>query len=76
MALLEVFCELLLTIICFGIGIFIISLFGVDFESLDMDHDLIILIGLVSFFVVLCVVLAGVNAFVQWIKKIIRGKHK
>ena len=72
LVLLEWLGELLLTLLCLGIGIFIVSLFSVNFESSDMDYDLIILLGLVSFFVVF----VCVNAFVQWIKKIIRGKHK
>ena len=70
--LLEGLGELLLTLLCLVIGIFIVSLFGVNFESFDMDYDLIILLGLVSFFVVF----GCINAFVQWLKKIIRRKHK
>ena len=70
--LIEAIGELLLTLLCFGIGIFIISLFGVDFESTNMDYDLIILLGLVSFFVIFGVV----SAFVELLKKILREKCK
>lgn len=70
--LLEGLGELLLTLLCLVIGIFIVSLFGVNFESFDMDYDLIILLGFVSFFVVF----GCINAFVQWLKKTIRRKHK
>lgn len=70
-ALLEGLGELVLTLLCLGIGIFIVSLFGVDFESPNIDYDLIILLGLVVFFVILGIICA----FVQWIKKIFRGKR-
>ena len=72
MDLLEGLGEILLTVLCLGIGIFIIDLFGVDFESLDMDYDVIILIGLVVFFPVF----GCASAFVEWIKKIIRRLYK
>ncbi len=70
-ALLEGLGELVLTLLWFGMGVFIFSLFGVDFESLNIDFDLIVLLGLVVFFVVFGIICA----FVQWIKKIFRGKR-
>lgn len=72
LALLEGIGELLLTLVCFGIGASIISLFGVDLELQNIDYDLIILLGLAVFFVVFVIIFA----FVQWIKKILREKHK
>lgn len=71
LALLEGLGELVLTLLCLGIGVFIVGLFGVDFESPNIDYDLIILLGLAVFFVVLGIICV----FVQWFKKILRGKH-
>ena len=70
--LLEGLAELVLTLIFFGIGAYIVSLFGVDFNSPDVDHDLIVLLGIVAFFVIVGIV----YALVQWIKKIIRARSK
>ncbi len=69
--LLEGLGELVLTLLCLGIGVFIVGLFDVDFESPNIDYNLIILFGLVVFFVIFGVICA----LVQWIKKILRGKH-
>lgn len=71
-ALLEGLGELVLTLIFLGIGIFVFGLFGVDFESPNIDYDLIILLGVVVFFVIF----GTVCALVQWFKKIIGGKRK
>ena len=70
-ALLEGLIEIVLTLIFFGIGAFIISLFGVRLDSASMDFDLIALIG-----IIVPIVLFGiVFALVQWIKKVIRNTH-
>ncbi len=70
MALLEGLCELVLALICFGIGALLLHLFGVDFTSADIDFDLIILIGVGVFFAVFI----AVYFLVQWIKKRLGGK--
>ena len=71
-ALLEGLGELVLTLLSLGIGVFIVGLFGVDFESPNIDYELIILLGLAVFFVIFGIICA----FVQWIiKKILRGKR-
>lgn len=70
-ALLEGFGELILTLICLVIGVFIIGFFGVDFESPDIDYDFIILLGVVVFFVIFGVVCA----LMQWIKKRVKNKR-
>lgn len=70
-ALLEGFGELILTLLCLGIGVFIVGLFGVDFESPDIDYDLIILLGVVVFFVIFGVV----YALIKWIKKMVKNKR-
>ena len=70
--LLEGLAEIVLTLICFGIGAFIVSLFGVNLESPNIDGDLIILLGIV----VLVVIFGTVHTLVQWFKKIIGSKRK
>ena len=54
--ILDAIVELIFTAVCFAIGMFIASLFGVDFKSPDTDYELIILLGvavlIVSFIVV------------------------
>jgi len=70
-ALLEGLAEIVLTLIFFGIGACIISLFGVNLDSPNIDGDSIILIGIV----VPLVVFATVCALVQWFKKKIKGKR-
>jgi hypothetical protein len=70
--LLDGLAELVLTLIFFGIGAYIVSLFGVDFNSPDVDHDLIVLLGIVAFFVIFVIA----YALIRWVKKIIRGKFK
>ena len=71
-ALLEGALEIVLTLICFGIGAFIVSLFGVNLDSPNIDYDLIILLGIV----VLVVIFGTVHTLVQWFKKIIGSKRK
>lgn len=71
-ALVEGLIEVVLTLLCFGIGVFIISLFGVNLDSPNIDGDLIVLLGIV----VPVVIFGTVSALVQWFKKIIGGKRK
>ena len=71
-ALLEALGELVLMLIFFGIGILIIRLFGIEFDSSVLDDDLIILIGIIA----CAVVFAIVWILVQWLKKIIKGNRK
>ena len=63
--LFEILCELILTLIFFGIGMFIFSLFGVNLDSPDIDGDLVVLVGIVAFFAII-----GISfTLVKWIKK-------
>ena len=71
-AVLEGLAEIVFTLICFGIGAFIISLFGVNLDSPNVDGDLIVLLGIAVFVVIFGVVCV----LVQWFKKIIDGKRK
>ena len=68
--LLEGLAELVLTLIFFGVGAYIVSLFGVDFNSPDVDHDLLVLLGIAA----LAVIVVIVYVLVRWIKKMIRNK--
>ena len=68
--LLEGLGELVLTFVFFGIGAYIVSLFGVDFNSPDVDHDLLVLLGIAA----LAVIVVIVYVLVRWIKKMIRNK--
>jgi len=70
--MLEGLIEIVLTLICFGIGVLIISLFGMSLDSLHIDGDLILLLGLA----VPAVLLGAVCALVQWFKKVIGNKRK
>ena len=63
-ALLEALLEIVLAIICFAVGAFMMHLFGVDFAK--MDADLLILIGIVIFvvlFVLVSFVIKGIKKF-------------
>ena len=71
-ALLEGLLEIVLTLIFFGIGALIVSVFGVELDSPNFDFDLIVLLGII----VSVVVFGLVYALVQWLKKKIRGKQK
>ena len=64
--------EIVLTLIFFGIGALIVSAFGIELDSPNIDFDLIILLGII----VPVVVLGLVCALVKWLKKIIKGKQK
>ena len=61
-----------LTLIFFGIGAIIFSMFGVELDSKNIDFDLIVLLGII----VPVVVFGLVYALVQWLKKTIKGKQK
>ena len=70
--LLEGILEIVLTLLCFGMGALIIRLFGVNLDSPNIDGDLIILLGVVVFLIVL----GAMSALMQWFKKILSGKPK
>ena len=64
--MLEIICELALTLVCFGLGAFILHLFGVDGKSLlNMDSDLVVLLSVCIFLVVFI----ASYYFIQFIKK-------
>lgn len=63
--------EIALTLIFFGIGALIVSAFSVKLDSPNLDFDLIVLLGII----VPIVVFGIACALVQWLKKIIKGKH-
>ena len=62
--------EIVLTLIFFGIGALVVSAFGAELDSPNIDFDLIVLLGII----VPVVVLGLVCALVQWLKKIIKRK--
>ena len=64
--MLEIICELALTLVCFGLGALILHLFGVDGKSLlDMDSDLVVLVGVGM----ILAIFVAVYFLVQFIKK-------
>ena len=65
----EAFGELVLFLILFGIGAFILWLFGWGWDS--VDGDLIVLIG-----IAVIVVLGLIVSLAEWIKKKTKGKRK
>ncbi|MBQ7799271.1 MAG: hypothetical protein IJ370_02145 [Oscillospiraceae bacterium] len=71
-AWLEAITELILTLICLVIGIAIVGLFGVDFESPNTDPDVVLLIGLIAFFIIIICVFF----LVRLLKKIARKQQK
>ena len=64
--------EIILTLIFFGIGALVVSAFGVESDSPNIDFDLIVLLGII----VPVVVFGLVYALVQWLKKTIKSKQK
>ena len=64
-ALSEGIAELVLTLVFFGIGALIISLFGISIDSANIDFDLLCLIGIVSVFGIFAII----SVFVKWINK-------
>ena len=70
--LLEGLAEIGLTLICFGVGSLIFTLFGAELDSSNIDSDLIVLLG-----IAVIIVIFGVSfAFVQWFKKRISNKSQ
>ena len=71
--LLEALLEIVVSLICFGIGAFIVSLLGVNLDWASMDGDLMMLLGLlviaapIAFFLLIC-------ALVHWLKKTVKNK--
>ena len=72
LALLDALAELVLSLIFFGFGLLILRVFGVKFDALNMDGDLIMLLGIVVFVVIVAVV----YALVRWGKKRRKEKRK
>ncbi len=64
--------EIVLTLIFFGIGALVVSAFGDELDSPNIDFDLIVLLGII----VPVVVFGLVHALVQWLKKTIKSKQK
>ena len=60
--------ELVVTVLFFGIGALIASFFGVDSESATVDSELIVLLGILVFFLIFGIIYLSV----RWLKKIIR----
>ena len=71
-AVFEGLLEIVLTLIFFGIGSLVVSAFGVELDSTNIDFDLIVLLGII----VPVVVCALVCVLVKWLKKIIKCKQK
>ena len=64
-ALFEALLEVIFSLVFFGIGMLILSLFGVNCDSSDIDGDLVVLVGVVAFFAII-----GISfALIKWIKK-------
>ena len=64
-ALAELLGELLVTLLCLGIGALILFLFGFDLSSPKLDWDLVVLLGCAVFIAAF----VGIYALVQWIKR-------
>ncbi len=64
--------ELLLTFLCWEVGVLIVGAFGADFESDGINYDLIILLGVAVFLVTVI----AVNGIVQCVKKRFEAKDK
>ena len=62
--------ELIFMLICFGIGALIVWLCGIDLDDPNLDHDWLILLGLVVF----ALIIAAISALVIGIKKISKKK--
>ena len=64
--MLEIICALALTLVCFALGALILHLFGIDGkELLNMDSDLVVLVGVGMFLAIFIVS----YFLVQFIKK-------
>ena len=70
-ALLEGLVELVIVLVSFGIGWFILSRFGITAESiLNIGDDFVILLGII----VLTVIFVIIGVLVHWLKVHIFGK--
>lgn len=69
-SVLELIAEFLFFSICFGLGLFILKLFGIDLTASDMNPRLATILG-----VVLLIVALGITIpLAQWIKDKYREK--
>lgn len=68
----EVIAEILLSLLCLGIGVAVLSLFGVDTDAEWLDEDLTMLIGLGAIFVPAGMMFAVVHAVRKRKKKNIK----
>ena len=68
-AVLEAVVEIVLTVICLALGALVLRLFGADFSLWETDADIVILIGVVVFFVVLLLVCTAVKCIKNAIGK-------
>ena len=68
LALADGLLELAIAVLFFGIGVLVLRLFGVDFDILNTDGELIVLVGIVAFALVFAV------AFL--VIKSIKGKRR
>ncbi len=63
---LEIICELGLTLVCFGIGALMLHLFGVNAEVFEnIDSELVVLVGIAA----LLIIFVAVYFLVQLFKK-------
>ena len=71
--LLEGILEIVFTVIFFGIGAVLVLLFGelfkLDLDVFSMDEDLIVILGIVAFFVICAIVALLVNIIKKRTKK-------
>lgn len=67
--MLEIICELALTLVCFALGALILQLFGIDGkELLNTDFDLVVLVG-VGIFLAIFIVSYFLVKFIKKKKK-------
>ena len=69
--LLEGLLELVLTLACLGIGIFVVSLLGFDWKVQESEFDFLILIGCAVFLAIFAIV----YFLARLVKKIIKSKN-
>lgn len=71
--LLEGILEIVFTVIFFGVGAVLVHLFGelfkLDLDVFSMDEDLIVILGIVAFFVICAIVALLVNIIKKRTKK-------
>lgn len=61
---LDVLLELIVAVVFFGVGFLILKLFGVNVSALNMDEDIVVLIG-VGAFVVVFVIAYAIIKFIK-----------